>query len=339
MRPISRIFSFSRAVFLCAVFFLFWAALSSCGHKTPLSLEAFQPPQAPSNLMAVQRENVISLSWTYGGAEAVKDFIIEERIQKGISSGKGGPPENEKGREKEKTPFRMIAKVKGGSYSQPVIFGQTYDFRVMAESTSGVIGRPAEIVVPALAPPPQPQGLGFSIGNEFVTLKWRNIGKWDGKKVFYNIYQSAPGGKSKKSKTLLNASPITQNTFGVAPNTGQVTVYSVSAQLGGPFLYEGKSSQVIVKPADFVPAPPAAPTALKTAEGIRLIWNANPESWVSGYRIYRRIKTNGKWESAGFSSIPSYLDAGATSGDYRITAVGSVSESPFSVAIRIPPGK
>ncbi len=317
MRPGSN---FLILFFLCAAL----AALASCGHKTPLSLEAFRPPQPPVNLKAVQKENVISLSWSYAGPETIKDFIVEERYEKGT------PPE--KGR--AGMPFRMIGKVTAAAYSRAIVFGRTYDFRVMAESGSGVIGMPASIEVPALAPPPPPAGLRFKIGNEFVTLKWQAQGKWNGKNVFYNVYQGAPGAKSK---TLLNASPISQNMFDASPNPGAVTVYSVSGLLGRPFVYEGGSSGVTVRPSDFVPARPATPTALKTAEGIRLIWNSNPESWVTGYRIYKQI--NGKWEPDGFSSIPSYLDAGATSGTYRITAVGSVAESPFSGSVCIPPGR
>ena len=316
--------SISLLIFLCAAS----VALSSCGHKTPLSLEAFRPPQAPANLAAVQRENVITLSWTYSGPETIKDFIIEERAI--------GEPEKQGERQKQEMPFRMVAKVTGGSYSETAVFGRTYVFRVMAESETGVIGSPAAIEVPSLVPPPPPQGLGFSIGNAVVTLKWQAIGKWNGKDVFYDIYKSGPGAKSK---TLLNASPLTQNqnTFDVAPGAAEVSVYSVTAMLGGPFVYEGKSSTVTVKPADFVPARPATPTALKTDEGIRLIWNANAESWVTGYRVYRQ--EGGKWKPAGFSSIPSYLDSDATSGVYRITAVGSVAESPFSGSVSVPPGK
>ncbi len=309
--------------FLCAAL----AALASCGHKTPLSLEAFRPPQPPVNLKAVQKKNIISLSWSYTGPETLKDFIVEESCEKGITPEKGqaGMPFR---------PFRMVAKVTEGSYSEAIVFGRTYAFRVMAESASGVPGRPASIEVPALAPPPPPAGLRFKVGNEFITLKWNALGKWNGKAVFYNVYQGAPGAKPE---TLLNASPVSQNMFEASPDPGEATVYSVSGLLGGPFVYEGASSSITVRPSDFVPARPATPTALKTAEGIRLIWNSNPESWVTGYRIYKRI--NGKWEPAGFSSIPSYLDAGSTSGAYRITAVGSVAESRFSAAVSIAPGK
>ena len=309
------------SVLICA--FLCLAVLSSCGQKTPLTLEAFRVPPAPVNLTAVQRENTVVLSWTYSGPVAIKDFIIEEKTEKGI------PPE--KGQ--KNLPFTMIGKVTASPLSLTVVFGQTYVFRVMAESETGVAGAPAIMEVPALAPPPPPLGSRFSIGKSLVTLKWEPLGKWDGRGVLYNIYEQGGGAKTK---TLVNAVPTSQNTLDVAPDTGQKMVYSVTALLGGPFVYEGKSASVTIKPSDFVPARPATPAILKTAEGIRLIWEPNAESWVSGYRIYRWIK--GEWRPAGFASVPSFLDAGVKSGDYRITAVGSVAESPFSEAVSIRPG-
>ncbi len=320
--------TFFLAVISCAVL----SALSSCGHKTPLSLLAFRVPQPPTSLAAVQRENVISITWSYSGSETIKDYIVEEKIEKGIIF----PPE--KGHKNEKTPFKLLAKVTGGAFVEKnILFGQTYVFRVRAESETGVIGMPAVKEVPALTPPPAPQGLGFSIGNTLVTLKWQ-AGKWNGKDVFYNVYRSAAGSKTEtKTKTLLNAAPIAQNTFDVTPNTGEAQVYSVTALLGGKFVCEGKSADITVKPADFVPARPATPSALATPEGVRLIWDANAESWVTGYRVYRRI--NGQWKPVGFSSVPSFLDTGSKSGDYRITAVGSVAEGPFSETVSVPPTK
>ncbi|MDA8387785.1 MAG: hypothetical protein M0Z58_03835 [Nitrospiraceae bacterium] len=310
------------------------AVLVSCGHKLPLTLAPYAAPGPPENLAAVQREDIMTLSWSYRQSERIKGFLIMRKSPGRIPGCPVSGPLS--GTTPAKAApggvFKKIAFVTGTTYSGRLIFGNVYTYQVRAETTTGVLGTPALISVPALVPPPPPEGIHFAIGNSLLTLGWKAEGTWNGRQVFYNVYGGA--AKPKAALPLLNAVPIGRNSFSFAPRPAEDMIYRVKALLGGPFVYEGKGASVIVRPRDFVPSRPERPETVVVPGGIRLIWQPNPETWVSGYRVYRMKGTIPV--KIGSSTVPTFFDKGASSGTYRISAVGSVAQSPLSEPSTVP---
>ncbi len=289
----------------------------------PLSLEAYAVPGPPERLTAVQKGNVMTLSWTYKRSETIRGFLIERMSR----------PENAPSETSPAAAFRKIAQVTGNTYSEVIAFGNIYTYRVRSESTAGALGKPALIQAPALAPPPPPKGFHFDIGNSSVILKWDAEGNWNGRQVFYNVYGRAAA--SKAGFSLLNAAPLGQDSFSAAPNPGEEMIYQIRALLGGPLVYEGQAASIAVVPEDFVPSRPARPDALAIPGGIRLLWQPNPETWVAGYRVYNEVR--GKLKQIGYTAVPTFFDKGAGSGTYRISAVGSVAQGPLSEPVSVIP--
>lgn len=334
-----------RLVLACAAL----ASISSCGHKTALTLEGYEVPAAPENLSAAQRENMITLSWTYRQSETVKGYLVERQYRQIQAPGKEKVPGK-----MEKRAFKRVTRVAGTSYSETVVFGNLYTYEVRVISVTGAFGKPAVISVPALPPPPPPKGLSFAIGNSLLKLKWEAEGFWNGEQVFYNVYggpaprpenlqkpagQKTPAREKAPAKTAIanaaaaafprfNAAPLKESSFSVAPNPGTGMVYCVKALLGGKFIYEGWGASITVRREDFVPSRPEKPDVLAVPGGIRLVWQPNPETWVSGYRVYRVI--SGAPREIGFTGVPTFFDRGASFGTYMISAAGSVSESRLS---------
>ncbi len=102
----------------------------------------------------------------------------------------------------------------------------------------------------------------------------------------------------------------------------------------------------------FDTAPPAAPTGTVAAiqgGNVNVTWNANSESDLGGYRVYRATSAAGPWSliSGGTIAATSWLDTavpiGATSLYYAITALDvSANESARGAAAHVtftvPPG-
>lgn len=305
-----RYFNFGFLFFL--VFFGAAIVVTSCGHKLPLTLALSHVPGPPENLAAVQRKGEVLLSWVYGHGKMIKGFLVMRKT--GI------------------LPFKKAAFVTGAVYSDRIVFGDFYTYQVRAEGTSGVPGKPAFISLPALVPPPPPKGLRFAIGSSSLTLRWTAEGKWHGRPVFYNVYGGVAG--SSAGPALLNPAPLADGSFSLIPAPGEKMIYSVKALLGGPHVYEGRGASAIVRPLDFVPSRPAGLEAASVPGGIILLWRPNPETWVSGYKIYRGKRKTPKM--IGFSPVPSFFDKGARSGTYRVGAVGSVAQSPLSETATLP---
>ncbi|MDA8168400.1 MAG: hypothetical protein M0Z59_01715 [Nitrospiraceae bacterium] len=278
--------------------------LAGCGNRTPLSLKEYEKPPTPKDISAIQREDYVTLRWAYENTKNVKSSIIE--------------------REKDEEGFRVIARaVNATVYTGRIEPGRKYVYRVRARSFTNVLGNEAWVSIKAMEPPAPPGNPGFSIGDKLITLSWQSQPN-----IIYNVYRKTASGT-----VLLNPAPVSGNTFKVAPMPNQAITYMVTAMLGGPHVYEGKAAQVTVTPEDFVPSKPVGLDAVPTPEGVRLIWQPNPEAWVKGYRIYK--ETCAGTSHIADSSIPTFLDEGEKQGTYRVSAIGPVSEGPLSDPVKI----
>jgi hypothetical protein len=63
---------------------------------------------------------------------------------------------------------------------------------------------------------------------------------------------------------------------------------------------------------------------------VHLLWKEPPETWITGYRIYREISKEDGFILIGESQAPSFLDRESplTKRNYRVTALGPSKEGP-----------
>lgn len=178
-----------------------------------------------------------------------------------------------------------------------------------------------------LTPPEAPTGLHVvSVGDGTATIEW--LPNNDGDTAGYRVYLNG----NLQNTTLLKS---TSYEFGGLTN-GQTYTVQVSA-VDDAGNESQLSAAVSFTPEMIIDAPPAAPTGLIAKTGVNqviLYWNANKESDISGYYVYR--------DGSRISSIISgttYTDSGLNPGteySYFVIAVddaGNESDPSDAVAV------
>ncbi len=129
----------------------------------------------------------------------------------------------------------------------------------------------------------------------------------------------------------LNRAPLADTYFKDAFSINKSVYYSIRSLAGGEFRDEGPASEEIrIDPSAFVPQAPKGLQAAVTEENVYLIWREPPETWITGYRIYREIGEEDGYVLIGESQTPSFLDKDSplTKRNYRVTAIGPSKEGP-----------
>ncbi|MGB8225261.1 MAG: right-handed parallel beta-helix repeat-containing protein [Sedimentisphaerales bacterium] len=175
-------------------------------------------------------------------------------------------------------------------------------------------------------PPAAPTGLSATGYNGSVGLDWDDNGESD--LDGYNIYRSTTSGSgySKLNSSLLSNSNYTDDS--VINNT---TYYYVVTAVDVNEHESGYSSQSSATPADT--NAPATPTGLEAAAGDQIVllgWNANSESDLAGYNIYRSTTSGSGYIKLNSSLLiaPDYNDSNVTNTItyyYVVTAVDTSS--------------
>ena len=283
--------------------------LASCGKKGDPTLKEFAKPAAPSALKAIHREEKIVLLWNYPAEKetAVADFILLKSS----------------GAEFEK----LVLLEKSKRTFEDTVFetDKTYSYKIIARNLKGVYsGDSNVVVVRPLAVPPPPSGLSFSVRGNSLLLGWKPAGKG----LFYNIFRSFEKGKYGLSPA--NSKPVSDSSFTDAFNINKTVYYTVRSLRSAEIRDEGPpSEELAVDPAEFVPSPLKNITYFAAPDRVFLYWDGPEESWVTGFRIYR--KTEGQdYKLIGETQIPVFVDKepSLTGNDYLINAVGPDKEGP-----------
>jgi len=137
---------------------------------------------------------------------------------------------------------------------------------------------PADLTDPPLPAPAAPTNLLATAGDKKVDLSWTSaLGSVTG----YNVYQDG---------VKVNGSPIAALTYTVTGLTNG-TSYSYQVTAVDGTVESSKSAAVSVTPMAPPPVPPpAVPTGVTAADtGLKatVTWNANTESDLAGYNVYR----------------------------------------------------
>jgi len=283
--------------------------IASCGKKGEPTLKAYEKPAAPQLLSAVHREHTVNLSWSYrkDKESALAGFAILR------SGGKG---------------FEKIAVAEPGlrSYVDNAIGnGETLSYKITAINSRGVLSNDSNVIsLLPQTPPAPPRGLAGGLRGDELVLSWDSVGK----EILYNVYKSYE--KSGFVSEPLNSAPLQGTTFKDRLDTRRPSYYAVRSCLNPLSLDEGPlSGEIVFDPAELVPQAPSDVRFFAAPDKVFLFWNEPAESWVAGFRIYRRAG-GGDYAPIGETLIPSFVDkeTPASPRDYRIHALGPVKQGP-----------
>ena len=296
--------------------FLFFISLviPACGRKAPPTLKAYEKPQAPSGLTVIHREGKILVSWSYPGnlQSSIKGFQVMR------AEGEGFERRGFVGNEGNSFP--------DDSFSPDT----TYKYKVMAQNLKDILSDDSTIVTvtPKLLPPP-PEDVQVSVGNDAVQLLWQSSGEG----VCYHVYRTTE--KGRYGDVPIHRDPVCITSFSDRTLFQDKPVYyTIRALHNTPLLDEGyPSAEVEVTPSHFIPSAPAELRGVRAQGKIVLMWRESPETWVKGYRVYRKKEREKEFTFLGEVKTPTFSDTGKVGKKvrYRVTALGPSQESEPSV--------
>lgn len=206
---------------------------------------------------------------------------------------------------------------------------------LVAVRTIGSNGKPSGwsnfVAVPVVAPPATPTDVQAKAVPTGVALTW-----------------SAPGTQFRVFRRIGTGEPeavatVQQRTFtDTATEYGQHYSYQVQTILTLSPDHEAQSelsAAAEITPEDHFP--PAAPAGLRAAASpntVELSWDANAESDLAGYRLYRSAP-GGRPEKIADVAVPAYSDHNVERDktyQYEVSAVdGTGNESPHSSPVEV----
>ena len=305
-----------RLMAMCAVSLLLFAG---CGQKGKPTMRSFEKPSPVTEMRASHRDGKITISWSYARQAKImiKGFYVE--------------------RSEGNTPFETLAFLKGDStqfVDDHFAIGKEYRYRIRVYSLRNVISDESdELKVNPVGLPEPPEKLAVRLTNDAIEITWNKV--VDG--VTYNIYRGTDRGNC--STVLLNATPLEKPFFKDAVNVNQPVFYSVRSLVSTTIMNEGAPSECLeVDPQSFLPVHPSDVRFVRTAGKLYVSWKENPETWIKGYRIYRK-KGQGQFRPAEDVPIPLFVDEEPINvpTSYYITALGPVKESSPSGIVSVNP--
>jgi hypothetical protein len=290
---------------------------SHCGKKGPLLPPILRAPQAVQDLILSQRGTLVLLSWTNPAAyvdgnplDQVSEVEIwllrEDKTQKS--------PDDKLTAEAFEQKASLLSRIRAAEFpslrrekaaATPLLtyelspesgdFGRTvltFALRVRDErQRSSEFSAPVSFEI--RIPPPPPENLRATVFVDNIAIRWDPAPADAASPAApepsgYNIYRS----EARSSPTRLNDEPVRDVEFqDKVFSFGRTYRYSVRSVVPGspPFVESEESSPIEVEARDvFPPAAPAGLTAIAGSGFIALSWEANAESDLVGYRVWRR---------------------------------------------------
>lgn len=297
--------------FLISFFlFLSFCFFVSCGKKGPPTLKAYEKPEKPTGLTAVHREERIILSWSYPNnlRHTLKGF----QVLRSESDG-----------------FEKIAFIKNDQslfIDTTFKLNVTYQYKVIAQNLKDVLSADSNIitVITRVLPSP-PENIRFTITSDSIELHWSSSGEG----ICYNIYKTTE--KDKYADTPLNRAPVCMTSFRDTFLLPDRTVYyKIRALLNTIIRDEGyASAELEITPSHFIPLAPSDLRVVKGDDKVYLLWKENTETWIKGYRIYRKREGEKEFTIIGEVTTPTFTDTAKINKKvwYMIRALGPLRES------------
>jgi fibronectin type 3 domain-containing protein len=297
--------------FLISFFlFLSFCFFVSCGKKGPPTLKAYEKPEKPPGITAIHREERIILSWSY--PDNLRHTLKGFQVLRSESDG-----------------FEKVAFIKNDQslfIDNTFKLNVTYQYKVIVQNLKDVLSADSNIitVLPKALPSP-PENIRFTITSDSIELHWSSSGEG----ICYNIYKTTE--KDKYADTPLNREPVCmislRDTFLLPDRT---VYYTIRALLNTIIRDEGyASTEVEVNPSHFIPLAPSDLRVVKGDDKVYLLWKENTETWVKGYRIYRKRDGETKFSPIGEVTTPTFTDTAKINKKvwYMIKALGPSRES------------
>lgn len=230
---------------------------------------------------------------------------------------------------------------------QGLDYEMTYSFAITAFDVHGNESQKSNVVSltpheePDTEPPAAPTGLAASLGDTKIQLTWTPNLEDD--LAGYMLYVSEDGAATWRS----GISTGYATTYQVAGLTNRkVYTFAVTA-LDSAGNESAKSAYVTAAPVSADQTAPSAPAGLNGSAvdgSSSMIWNANSESDLAGYKIYSSTDNGVSWHMEGDAKkLTFFTVAGLTDGtayNFSITAYDSNgNESTKSDAINLKPMK
>ncbi len=277
------------------------------------------PPAAPTGVTAAPTVGGIALSWTaetgvagfnvYAGSSANGTFKLLNT---------SGP---------------LSASATGYTDTTAPAGATTY-YEVTAVDSSGGESNGAAASAALPAAPAAPTGLTAKGSSAGVALNWKAVTNAAG----YNVYRAS---SANGTFTLLNGGLVTTTSFTDANAPVGVTSYYRVTAVSNLGTESAPATASAAVPAP-IPAP-VAPTGFSATGilggGVTLKWNANTESDLAGYNVYRSAAAAGTFtllNTGGLLTATSYADSTASAGAtwyYQVIAVDTQGRtSPAATA-------
>lgn len=334
--------------------------LLSCGRKAPPVVPELKVPAAPGRLSALNRGNLVYLSWLKPSknlsGKPLRDLMEFEIYRRQVHEEEEGSPASLLARVKAIMPEN--AKVSGDSFEyvddgegKGLIYERQYAYFIRAVNYQKEASPPSkEVTVRVYPSPVPPLGLTAIAGDGMVFLSWepsqlRTDGQPLAKPPRYHLYRGrTPSSHDPKH---INPEPILGQSyvdFGLANEVSYYYVARAADNEAPPWHESLDSNEVAAIPTDRTP--PSRPRHLGFAlgpEGVRLAWNANSESDLLGYFVYRSLYPRVGFVRLHDSPIPliTYVDrtiAPSTTYYYAVSAVDSSprqNESGLSQEVKV----
>ena len=297
-------------------------ALVSCGRKGDPTLRSFEKPSPVTNIKAVHREDEIIISWDYPSSERdnIKGFYVERA--------EGAPNFT--------SPPLSFLKNDASRYTDKGFKLKTeYFYKIRVYSLRDVISDDSPLVkvrpLPLYEPP---TGLSYVLTNESVKIQWDRLCN----SISYNLYKSHE--KGKYSASPFNSAPLKDNFINDKVDMNKPVYYTVRALQDTAIRDEGyPSAELEVSPGSFVPSRPSGLKYVIGDKKVYLMWDENSETWLKGYRIYRKRASDPEFSPAGESVTPAFADNEQLTSTtyYHVTALGPEKESIASGSVEVAP--
>lgn len=302
---------------LCAL--LLASVVGGCGLKTMPVPPQEIVPAAITDLHYELDEKGVNLAWTFPGKTVtgedlheVASFELYRAVVPADSACDGCP-----------IPFGEPVQVPGGTvaggkpktatYTSTLLRpGHIYYFMVRTRTGWWAESADSNVIsflwnIPAAAP----EKLEVRSTADGVALTWLPVtahrdGSIIREPVKYQVYRSQGGGPFLPLAGLQNGAAFTDSGVKGGMNyqykVQAVTVYE-KGQVGGGF-----TAPVAAVAADRAAAEaPEGVTAVRTAAGVKVLWNAVQDASVRGYRVYRRLPGEKQAIRAGEVAVPGTL--------------------------------
>lgn len=299
-------------LFIITIFFLI-----SCGRKGDPILQKKIPSPA-KDIAVIQKDRKIEIAWSYPRVE-------QERI-KGFRILKA---------DKERVFFKEIAFLDKNVLrfiDEDTKEKEIYHYKIIVVDHKDRVSEESVITVSPIKPLKAPVNLSYLLKNDSLEIRWSPS---DSAK--YYVYKSYEKGKFESP---LNPIPTAETFFKDKIEKEKIVYYSIKTVKEEGLKAESLFSEELeIDPAQFTPSRPNKPNYVFSERGIYLIWDENPETWIKGYRIYRKIEEESEFRAIGESMLPTFLDKEVISSKriYYITALGPKKESPSSDLVEVIP--